>query len=273
MGQYKVPQDVEAEDKIIGFLTIKQFIYAVIGVGWGFLTFQLFKSVLPLFILIGVPPTLFFLLLGLYQRQGQPFEAYLLSLIEYTIKPKRRLWVKEPIFEAFKIATPKPLAEVAMRNPREVRGQLDKLAQLVDTRGWSAKQPEVQEPDMMPAIDLKERIATPSAPAEETQAQPVDIHLSDDILDFKNNPSAQNLDVLIQDAEKSIRDEAQSKMRLNPGRKRATSGMAQEPSADILKVAMDSGDIKVSQLANRLGRGAAIQEGQSVSLRNAKRNS
>ena len=34
MGQYKVPQNVEAEDKILGPLTFKQFIYALMGFGW-----------------------------------------------------------------------------------------------------------------------------------------------------------------------------------------------------------------------------------------------
>ena len=46
MGTYKVPQNVEAEDKILGPLSLKQFIYALIGLGWGFLTFAILKSVL-----------------------------------------------------------------------------------------------------------------------------------------------------------------------------------------------------------------------------------
>jgi hypothetical protein len=270
MGQYKVPQDVEAEDKIIGFLTIKQFIYATIGVAYGFLTFQLFKGILPVFLVVGVPPTILLLLLGLYQRQGQPFESYLLSLVDYTVKPRKRLWAKEPIFEAFRIEMPKPAPEIATRDSRDVRGQLDKLAQLVDTRGWSAKQPEVQEPNLAPAIDLKDRISTPAVPTEEREQQPVDIHLSDDILDFKNNPNAQNLDILIQDAERNIREEAQQKMRQNPAPQKGTSAMTPEPAPDILKLAMDSGDMKLSQLSNRVNRQPNLEEGQSVSLRNGQ---
>jgi hypothetical protein len=268
MGQYKVPQDVEAEDKIIGFMTLKQFIYAVVGVAYGFLTFQLFNKFLPLFVIVGAPPTILFLLLGLWQRQGQPFESYFLALVNYTFKPRRRLWIKEPIIEAFKIEAPKVVVEQTQRDPRDVRGQLEKLAQLVDTRGWAAKQPEVQEPQLAPTIDLKDRIAQPTAAEPEVRQEPLDIHLSDDILDFKNNPSAQNLNELIEDAERSVREEAQTKMRQKAPAKSSTSGVAQAPSADILKIAMDGGDLKVSHIANQVNRQANLNEGQSVSLRN-----
>ena len=36
MGQYRVPQDVEAEDKILGPFSFRQFVYLMIGVGTGF---------------------------------------------------------------------------------------------------------------------------------------------------------------------------------------------------------------------------------------------
>ena len=74
MGQYKVPQNVEAEDKIIGFLTLKQFIYAVIGVMSGLISFLTLRKAPIVMLIVGVPPTALFLLLGLYQRQDQPFE-------------------------------------------------------------------------------------------------------------------------------------------------------------------------------------------------------
>jgi hypothetical protein len=270
MGQYKVPQDVEAEDKIIGFLTLKQFIYTVIGVAWAFLSFQLFKGFLPLMIMVGLPPTALFLALGLWQRQGQPFEAYFLALVNFTVKPRRRIWMKEPIFEAFKVEAPIVTHEATQRDPREIRGQLEKLAQVVDTRGWSAKQPEIQEPQLVPTIDLANRIAVPEAPAVETEHQPIDVHLADDILDFQHNPNAQSLNVLIQDAERTIREEARAKM-TEDGKKQSktsTSGVSQAVSPDILKVAMDKGDLKVSQIASHANRQNQLPEGQSVSLRN-----
>ncbi len=212
MGQYKVPQDVEAEDKIIGVLTLKQFIYAVIGVAYGLLTFQIFKKALILFVLIGVPPTAMMLLLGLYQREGQPFEAYFLALVNFWFKPRQRIWLKEDVAEVFKIEQPLPKPEEAHRDPREVRGQLEKLAQIVDTRGWESKQPEVQEPTEHPVIDLDGRLKTNEldiAPIRPTSV----VNMEDDMLDLDNNQSARNLSVLIEDSEKSIHDEVMQKIR------------------------------------------------------------
>ncbi len=215
MGQYKVPQDVEAEDKIIGMLTLKQFIYAVIGVAYGLLTFQLFKKVLLLFVIVGVPPTFMMLMLGLYQREGQPFEAYFLALVNYWFKPRTRIWIKEDLAEVFKIEQPKPKPEEAHRDPREVRGQLEKLAQIVDTRGWAVKDPELQEPGQHPVIDLNDRLTTAEITLPTPTIQP-EVELADDILDLDNNPSARNLGTLIENTEKTIHEEIMERIRQQP---------------------------------------------------------
>ena len=45
MAVYKVIQDIEAEDKLLGPLTLKQFIFAVIAAGFVFAAYLLVKSV------------------------------------------------------------------------------------------------------------------------------------------------------------------------------------------------------------------------------------
>src|SRR5436309_3437099 len=120
MSQYKVPQNVEAEDKIIGFLTLKQFIYTVVGVMYALLCFFTLRKVPVIMLIVGIPPTILFLALGLYQRQDQPFEALLLSLVGFIAKPRQRIWEKEPIEEVFKIEAPKVVKAVTQRNPEEV---------------------------------------------------------------------------------------------------------------------------------------------------------
>lgn len=276
MGQYKVPQDVEAEDKIIGFLTLKQFIYCIIGIVYAFLTFQLLKGVIFIYLVVGIPPTIIFLLLGLYQRDGQPFEAYFLALASYWFKPRRRIWIKEDVIEIFKVEEPKIVSQVSQRNPEQVRGQLEKLAEIVDTRGWASKQPELQDPELTPVIDLSDRLATNelAAPALE----PSDVNMADDILDFQNNPSAQNLNVLIQDSEKSIHKEVLEKIQHELPQKPpppappqpSTSEMTTNPIADILKRAMENTDLKVSQvsqIAAQASQQNQLVEGQSLDVR------
>ncbi len=164
MGQYKVPQDVEAEDKILGPYTLKQFIYSVIGVAYGFLTFRIFFGPTPvLFFIIGVPPTILLLMLGLYQRKDQPFEALFLALVAFWTKPRKRIWIKEPITEVFKIVQPPLKEDVTQQNPGEVRSQLEHVAQVIDGRGvqieYDTEGNEVGERHL---LDLEERLISPS---------------------------------------------------------------------------------------------------------------
>jgi hypothetical protein len=307
MGQYKVPQNVEAEDKIIGFLTMKQFIYAIIGVSWGLLSYTLLRQVPVLFVLVGIPPALLFLLLGLYQRQDQPFEVYLLALVSYLVRPRKRVWEKEPIVEVFKVEAPKVKPTMAVRNPDEVRGQLDRLAHIVDTRGFSAKQPALQEPDAEIALDHDDRLTSPAIEPAPSVTLASDIDLSDDMLDLQNNPSAQELNALIQDSEQHIREEALKKMKQHqaanpthvptnspsstpqtqpavppptqlPATNQASGGqstsvMTHNPIADILKLAMENSDLTVSQIERQAERQtqrqATLSEGETANLRSS----
>lgn len=91
--QFKVPQFIDIEDKIIGPLTLKQFIYLLVGVGilaalWFYLT-------LGAFLLIGVPIGIFVLVLAFYRINGRPFIVLIGSLIKYLIKPRLYLWRKK----------------------------------------------------------------------------------------------------------------------------------------------------------------------------------
>jgi len=227
MGQYKVPQNVEAEDKIIGPLTLKQFIYAVIGVLSGLVSFLLLRKEPVVMLIVGLPPTALFLLLGLYQRQDQPFEALFLSLVSFMVKPRQRLWIKEPIEEVFKIEAPKVVKAVTQRDPREVRGQLEQLSQVVDTRGWGNKKAELQEPSDQPTLESEGRLVAPALP---DVGEPIetDVSLADDILDVDNNASAHNIGTLIQDQAQHIRQEAMEKLHAAT---RKTEGSPQQPVA------------------------------------------
>ncbi|HSX48532.1 MAG TPA: PrgI family protein [Candidatus Nanoarchaeia archaeon] len=285
MGQYKVPQDVEAEDTIIGPLTMRQFIYAVMGVAYGGLSYVLFKDVPIILILVGAPPTLLLFLLAFYRRQDQPFEAYFLALVNYVGRPKKRLWEKEPIEEVFKVEAPIVEQQAIQRNPEEVRGQLEQLARIVDSRGYAAKQATVQAPlEGMTSLDIndRERLILPEMPlANPLDDAAGDVGLEDDILDLQNNPSAQNLNTLIEDTAKNVREEAMAKMRqeaetpkpatpAKPAASPSISGMTPNPVAGILKLAMENDDLTVDQISNQANR--QLQEGQSVSLRNATTN-
>jgi hypothetical protein len=293
MSQYKVPQNVEAEDKILGPLTLKQFIYAVIGLAYGFLMFALFQKLIFIWIIIGLPPMLFMLALGLYQREDQPLETYVLAVLQFFVRPRVRIWQKEPIAEVFRVEPPPPKPEYIKRDPREVRSQLAQLADLVDTRGWSAKEPELQDPEEVPVVDMADRIET--APAQTPNAPTRERMTLDDDMLADHSQAAQNLNILIENTVKSVREEAVTKMHAQPAVgmqlqsgfitqpayqtqtvattaavpiASSTSVMTSSPSGDILKLATEGGDLSVAQIAAQAHRQQQLAEGQTVNIRN-----
>ncbi len=140
MAQYKVPQDVEAEDKLIGPFSFRQFIYlgvAALGIVVGVGLWQLFPGL----IIIPLPFVFLFLVLALPLRKDQPMETYLTAVIRFYLKPRKRLWQPEGSIGLVTITAPK-VSEVQLT--KSVGGsaaaqQLDYLSQVVDTQGWATR--------------------------------------------------------------------------------------------------------------------------------------
>jgi hypothetical protein len=140
MAVYKVPQDVEAEDKLIGPFSFRQFVYliiAVIGIALGWGLAQLF---LPLAI-IPLPIVVFFGALALPLRKDQPMEIYLAAVVSYYLKPRKRLWQPDGIQSLVQITAPK---EVEVQRSKTISGseaeqRLSYLANIVDTGGWAVR--------------------------------------------------------------------------------------------------------------------------------------
>lgn len=140
MAMYKVPQDVEADDKLIGPFSFRQFIYLIIvaiaiGIGWGLA--QLF---IPLAIIV-LPIVVFFGALALPLRKDQPMEIYLAAIVSFYLKPRRRLWQADGIQSLVEITAPK---EVEVQRTKdlsqsEARRRLSYLADIVDTGGWAIR--------------------------------------------------------------------------------------------------------------------------------------
>ncbi len=269
MGQYKVPQNVEAEDKILGPLTFKQFVYAMIGMGWGIVCFALFHTLLPVMIVLGGPVVILFLLLAFYTRDGQNFEQLLIAMVGFFANSRRRIWRKEAIVESFHIEPHKVVAEQSQRNPVEVRSQLDHLASLIDSRGWNQEaNPELVATPSVPS----DRLIAPSNVPEPMTAETTP---SEDILDLQHSPLAQNLAALIQDAAADVREEAIEQMKARQAAARravaappSVSGVTTPSTGDILELATKRDDLTVSQLAATATRIAPLPEGQAVELHN-----
>lgn len=212
MASYKVPQDVEADDKLIGFLSMKQFIFVVIAVLLSFMAFQLAKLTHPFLIVPFLPFIIVFGALGLYQRKDQPAETFLLAMVGFYLKPNRRKWDQDGIMDNVKVTAPKKVvahySDGLSKN--EVTSNLARLSQLMDTRGWVAKNAEFQTNIVVPSTGDSDRLINLT---QTSISQPQELHASDDMLDVANNPTAQNFDALMRQASQHTHDDAVAHMK------------------------------------------------------------
>lgn len=140
MAVYKVAQDVEAEDKLLGPFSFRQFIYLIITVMGIVMAWGLAQLFIPLAI-IPLPIILLFGALALPLRKDQPMETYLGALISFFLKPRKRLWVPDGTEHLIEIVAPKSDDVQLTKNlsRTEAQRRLAYLADLADTRGWSIR--------------------------------------------------------------------------------------------------------------------------------------
>lgn len=141
MAQYKVPQDVEADDKLIGPFSFRQFVYLLIAAGLIALAVAFFQ-IFPLLAIIPVPFILLLAALALPLKKDQPMETYLAAIVSYYLKPRTRRWVPGQRDTTISISAPKIVDdEVRTRNitGEEATHRLSFLADIVDTQGYAIK--------------------------------------------------------------------------------------------------------------------------------------
>ncbi len=140
MAQYKVPQDVEADDKLLGPFTFRQFIYLMVTGGCIGLAFGLFQ-IFPLLAIIPIPFALFFGALALPIKRDQPMETYLAAIISYHLKPHKRLWHPGQRESTIEITAPKIVERPRTRNlsEEEAGNRLSFLANVIDSEGYAVR--------------------------------------------------------------------------------------------------------------------------------------
>ena len=140
MSSYKVPQDVEAEDKLLGPFTFRQFIYLIVVAIAGLLAWGLSRIFIGL-VVIPLPIMAFFLILALPIKKDQPMETYLSAVVRFWLKPRRRIWDPEGNVTTVEITAPMTAEEHLTKDfsGSEASQRLAYLAQIVDTGGWASR--------------------------------------------------------------------------------------------------------------------------------------
>ncbi len=243
MGQYKVPQNVETEDKILGPLSVKQFIYVIIALMWAFLMWRIFNAYIIVAIICAFPVTGFFLLLGFGQREGVPFEDYVVAFIRFLVVPRKRVWVKDDSKEVIVKDQPKQINPTGS-GKNVSAGQLKKLASIIDTRG-NYKDPSISlaSNDNEAEVYAARIIGPAQVGASSSAAQAGVIAnqvttIKDDVLD-QANPRSTQVAQMLSTAEEMAHTQAVSQV----------NQAVQQPSADQLNAPAQQYQTPVQNIA------------------------
>ncbi len=134
--QYVVPQFLTVEPKIIGAITMRQFLWVIgdaliVTLMWKLLTLPFFIP--SAIVVVGVGA-----LFAFYKVNGQTFQYFLINIIQTKKRPRVRVWGKEYTDAELKIfMTEKPsvTATVVMRKIKPASSRLAQLSLVVNTGG------------------------------------------------------------------------------------------------------------------------------------------
>ncbi len=143
MQQFTVPQFIDVEDKIIGPITVRQFIILMISLGLDILCYKILDFAAFIFatiIVLGTGGILAFLKIN-----GRPFHYFILNFVQTIKKPSLRVWnhiigrqyleekVQHEELVPTKTITPKHL--LPYKHKYHTKSRLAELSLIVDTHG------------------------------------------------------------------------------------------------------------------------------------------
>ena len=213
MATYKVLQDIEAEDKFLGPLTLKQFILAGVTFVSAYMSFFFLSKKLWFLVIPLLPVMLVSGFLAFPWGRDQPTEVWLLAKLRFMLKPRRRIWDQSGMQELVTITAPKNIEQQFTGNDlsqTEVKSRLKALANTIDSRGWAVKNVNVNlyaEPDYgsTSVQQPSDRLVEASSLVQEVPN--VDVQAADDMMDERNNPTAQHLNQMISASTQAHRQE------------------------------------------------------------------
>ena len=138
MQMFTVPQFIDTEDKIIGAMTVRQFIISLVGIIVVVISYKIFTFLL--FVIIAIFCFLVFGSLAFVKINGRPFHYFILNVVQTMKKPQLRIWNhKNPLKDAV-ISEENDGREVQESSsaPPKVRlagSRLKELSLIVDTKG------------------------------------------------------------------------------------------------------------------------------------------
>lgn len=140
--RYRVPRNIDMEDRIVGPLTMSQFIYVATG---SIIIYVLYKAYFidnPTVFYIGsIPVAIIFTSMAFLKVQEEPFPKFIVSTILFFAKPKRRVWHKDNIDSGSHVIKKTPTTPEQKSEPHQgvTKQKLNELTTLLDTSGSAAQ--------------------------------------------------------------------------------------------------------------------------------------
>lgn len=132
--QFTVPQFIDVEDKIIGPITVRQFIICVIALMVLFLEYKL--SDFTLFVVLAIITVIIFGSIAFLRINSMPFHYFFINFIETIKQPSIRVWNKLTDY-SFNLEKPIIIdseSSVIFKKPL-VASHLADLSLIIDTGG------------------------------------------------------------------------------------------------------------------------------------------
>jgi PrgI family protein len=210
VATYKVLQDIEAEDHILGPFTLRQFIFGMIAAFMLYICFiVVIKHVIFLLVLF-LPPAVFFGFFALPFGRDQPTEIWFLAKLRFWFKPRRRVWNQSGVKELVTITVPKKVERVLTNglSQNEVKSRLSVLAQTLDSRGWALKHAAnagaaYAPPPMAIVGGSDDRLLGLDSLPQEVPT--IDAVPAEDMLDETTSPLARQFDTMINQSSQAHR--------------------------------------------------------------------
>lgn len=165
--QYKVPQNIDIEDKIVGPFTMKQFVYLLVG---AFIIYGIYNylskgydNFMPLFIILALPIGLIAFAFVFVKINDRPFEQFIANLILFMKTPKKRIWSEG--YKGEDVIVDDPTVENKDDEKRKDNRSLDDIAKSLEAKTKTL--PHNQQQSQSGEGSKIENLSLAQAPKEE----------------------------------------------------------------------------------------------------------
>ena len=229
MATYKVLQDIEAEDRLIGPLTPKQFLYAGVSAAWIFAGYMVASRTNMWLLAIFIIPILPIVYLATPLGRDQPNDIWLLAKLNYWLRPRTRTWAQGSYTNLIVIQSagggqPTPAAPAPI-DSAAVGSRLKSLAAMLD-------EPHIFADEVIGPPNLSTTAQTP---------------VTDPFIVDDDNETANRLDQLLVDQA--------SRTRVETYRSQPNQGLEAPPAtkppeqSDIIETLAGTDDLNVATIA------------------------